>query len=524
MNVLEKWKSHPLFTEELMHVKDDKELNDRFYKNLEFGTGGLRAIMGAGSNRLNLITITKATAGLCRFMNDNNMKTCVIAYDTRNNSFLFAQQTDKVMEYFGIKCYLFSIPVPTPQLSFTVRDLSSDMGIVITASHNPKEYNGYKVYDNTGGQITDDKANMIIKYINNTDNEFEIFEKATSLSAEMIDNTDEFLEMQKNTDNNIHVPCGGDIKIVYTPLHGTGYIPCTRLLKELNYDFSVVESQKTPDGNFTNCASPNPEEKEALSLAIAQAKNQNADIVIATDPDADRVGVASRHNDEFIILTGNQIGYLLLDYLLQTKKYTKDMFVVKTIVTSDCAKALTLEKGVNTVEVLTGFKYIGEKMNENFFFGYEESVGYLASLNMRDKDAIGAVMLICAMADFHKKNGITLYARLIELYNKYGFYKEELISYTLPGADGVEKIKSIIRDFKENHPTGSVLHEDYSKGIKGLPKSNVQKFYFDNAWCVLRPSGTEPKLKLYISAWGDNAHKCTETIERIKMDVGGRIK
>lgn len=524
MNGLEKWKNHPLFKEELDLIKDDKELYDRFYKNLEFGTGGLRAIMGAGSNRLNLITITKATSGLCRFMNDNNMKVCVIAYDTRNNSYLFAQQTAKVMEYFGIRCYLFSSPVPTPQLSFTVRDLAADIGIVITASHNPKEYNGYKVYDNTGGQITDNKANEIIEYINQIDNEFETFEKATNLSAEIIDNTDKFLTMEKNTDDNIHVPCGGNIKIVYTPLHGTGYIPCTRLLSELGYDFSIVESQKNPDGNFTNCTAPNPEEKEALSLAIAQAKDTNSDIAIATDPDADRVGVASRHKDEFIILTGNQVGYLLLDYLLQTKKYTKDMFVIKTIVTSDQAKALTLEKGVNTLEVLTGFKYIGEKMNKNFFFGYEESVGYLANLNMRDKDAVGAVMLISAMADFHKKNGITLYDRLMQLYDKYGFYKEELISFTLPGVDGVEKIKNIIEDFKQNQPTGTILHEDYSKGIKGLPKSNVQKFYFYNAWCVLRPSGTEPKLKLYISAWADNESKCRDGIDKIKMDVGGRIK
>lgn len=524
MDVLNKWKNHPLFKDELEAIKDEGELKDRFYKNLEFGTGGLRAVMGAGSNRLNMITITKATAGLCGFMNDNNIKTCVIAYDTRNNSYLFAKQTAKVMEYFGVKCYLFSIPVPTPQLSFTVRDLSADMGIVITASHNPKEYNGYKVYDSTGGQITDDKANQVIKYINNIDNEFEIFEKAKNLSAEMIDNTDKFLQMQKNTDDNIHVPCGGNIKIVYTPLHGTGYIPCTRLLGDLGYDFSIVEAQKMPDGNFTNCKAPNPEEKEALALAIAQAKENGSDIVLATDPDADRVGVACRNNNEFIILTGNQVGYLILDYLLQTKKDIKDMFVIKTIVTSDCAKALTTEKGVKTIEVLTGFKYIGEKMNEKFLFGYEESVGYLANLNMRDKDAVGAVMLISSMADFHKKNGSTLYERLIELYNKYGFYKEELISFTLPGIDGIEKIKNIIEDFGQNYPNNTVLHEDYSKGIKGLPCSNVQKFYFDNAWCVLRPSGTEPKLKLYISAWGDNAHKCTETIEKIKMDVGGRIK
>lgn len=525
---------------ELEAITDKSELEDRFYKELEFGTGGLRGIMGAGPNRMNKYTVAKATKGLADYINASvdGEKSVAIAYDSRNNSAFFADTAASVLAANGIKVYLFETLMPTPVLSFAVRYHNCSAGIVLTASHNPKEYNGYKVYDSKGCQLVPEYADKVIAFVN----------AVTDLkSIEMMP-----LDEAKESGKLVYI--GGktleafisevkkqsvyneksDLKIVYTPLHGTGNVPVRKVLEDKNV--SVVESQELPDGNFSTVRSPNPEEKDALTLAIEQAKAENADIVIGTDPDCDRVGVGVLHGGDYVLLTGNQTGALLVDFVLKFKKDSlhQNAAVVKTIVTSGLGAAIAEKYGAKVFQTLTGFKYIGEKIclweesGENtFVFGYEESYGYLSGTHARDKDAVVASMLIAEMASYYKNNGMTLVDALDRIYAEYGYYYDCLETFVLKGKEGAEKIQSAMQAMRES---GENLFDDldvlldYSKGIDGLPKENVLRFDFkDGSWAAARPSGTEPKLKLYFSVKGENKEQATVRHQAIRNVLADKI-
>ncbi len=517
---------------ELESITDKAELEDRFYKDLEFGTGGLRGVMGAGANRMNRYTVSKATKGLADYLNEcfEGEKSVAIAYDSRNNSKLFAETAAGVLCAQGIKVFLFETLMPTPVLSFAVRYHNCTAGIVITASHNPKEYNGYKVYDSKGCQLVPQYADKVIAYVNAVEDIKNI--PCLGLDAAKNDGKlvmigDETLDAflaEVKTQSLYNEPT--ELKIVYTPLHGTGNIPVRKILEGRNV--SIVKEQELPDGDFSTVRSPNPEEKDALTFALKQAEEEGADIVIGTDPDCDRVGVGVRHNGSYILLTGNQTGALLVDFVLKFKKDSMpaNAAVVKTIVTSGLGAAIAEKYGAKSVQTLTGFKYIGEKIclweesGENtFVFGYEESYGYLAGTHARDKDAVSASMLIAEMAAYHKNNGRTLVDALDEIYAEYGYYFDCLETYVLKGKEGAEKIQSAMKAMRES---GENLFDDldvlldYSKGIDGLPKENVLRFDFkDGSWAAARPSGTEPKLKLYFSVKGENR----ESAEKRKNEI-----
>lgn len=517
---------------ELESITDKAELEDRFYKDLEFGTGGLRGVMGAGANRMNRYTVSKATKGLADYLNEcfDGEKSVAVAYDSRNNSKSFAETAAGVLAAQGIKVFLFETLMPTPVLSFAVRYHNCTAGIVITASHNPKEYNGYKVYDSKGCQLVPQYADKVIAYVNAVEDIKNILCLALDEAKEsgklvMIgdETLDAFLAEVK-TQSLYNEPT--ELKIVYTPLHGTGNIPVRKVLAGRNV--SIVKEQELPDGDFSTVRSPNPEEKDALNLALKQAEAEGADIVIGTDPDCDRVGVGVRHNGNYVLLTGNQTGALLVDFVLKFRKDSMpaNAAVVKTIVTSGLGAAIAEKYGAKSVQTLTGFKYIGEKIclweesGENtFVFGYEESYGYLAGTHARDKDAVSASMLIAEMAAYHKNNGRTLVDALDEIYAEYGYYFDCLETYVLKGKEGAEKIQSAMKAMRES---GESLFDDldvlldYSKGIDGLPKENVLRFDFkDGSWAAARPSGTEPKLKLYFSVKGENR----ESAEKRKNDI-----
>ncbi len=533
MNGYEYWLTFDEETRrELEAITDKAEIEDRFYKELEFGTGGLRGVMGAGANRMNRYTVSKATKGLADYLNAciDGEKSVAIAYDSRNNSKFFAQTAAGVLCGEGIKVYLFDTLMPTPVLSFAVRYHGCTAGIVITASHNPKEYNGYKVYDGRGCQLVPEYADKVISYVNAvTDikniyceslDEAENNGKLVYIGEETLDTF--LVEVRKQSLYNEP----SELKIIYTPLHGTGNIPVRKILEGKNV--SVVASQELPDGDFSTVRSPNPEEKDALNLAIELAKNENADIVIGTDPDCDRVGVGVLHNGEYVLLTGNQTGALLVDFVLKFKKNAmpENAAVVKTIVTSGLGAAIAEKHGAKIVQTLTGFKYIGEKIclwensGENtFLFGYEESYGYLAGTHARDKDAVSASMLISEMASYYKNNGKTLVDAMNDIYGEYGYYYDCLETFVLKGKEGAEKIQNAMKAMRES---GEELFDDldklldYSKGIDGLPKENVLRFDFkDGSWAAARPSGTEPKLKLYFSVKGENR----ESAEKRKADI-----
>ncbi len=533
MNGYEYWLTFDEETRrELESITDKAEMEDRFYKELEFGTGGLRGIMGAGANRMNKYTVSKATKGLADYLNAcfDGEKSVAIAYDSRNNSKLFAQTAAGVLCGEGITVYLFDTLMPTPVLSFAVRYHGCTAGIVITASHNPKEYNGYKVYDGRGCQLVPEYADKVISYVNAvTDikniyceslDEAENNGKLIYIGEETLD---AFLaEVKKQSLYSEQ----SELKIIYTSLHGTGNIPVRKILEGKNV--SVVASQELPDGDFSTVRSPNPEEKDALNLALEQAKKENADIVIGTDPDCDRVGVGVLHNGEYVLLTGNQTGALLVDFVLKFKKdaMPENAAVVKTIVTSGLGAAIAEKHGAKIVQTLTGFKYIGEKIclwedsGENtFLFGYEESYGYLAGTHARDKDAVSASMLIAEMASYYKNNGKTLVDAMNDIYGEYGYYYDCLETFVLKGKEGAEKIQNAMKAMRES---GEGLFDDldklldYSKGIDGLPKENVLRFDFkDGSWAAARPSGTEPKLKLYFSVKGENR----ESAEKRKAEI-----
>lgn len=526
---------------------NEQELEDAFYKNLEFGTGGMRGEIGAGTNRMNLYTIRKASAGLASFIDTYGAKAkergVVIAYDSRHKSGEFAMEAAKTLATRGIQTYVFDELRPTPELSFAVRYLHAFSGIVITASHNPPEYNGYKVYGPDGAQLIPKDADVVIAKVNEIEDELRIVVSdeqelrnagLIKIIGEEVDQA--YLEKLVTISEN-DLGKKSDIKIVFTPLHGTANTPVRKGLEALNYtNVTVVKEQEQPDPQFSTVKSPNPEEHAAFTLAIEKGQELNADLLIATDPDADRLGIAVKDlKGEYTVLTGNQTGALLLHYLL-TEKARKDTLpkngvMMKTIVTSELGKVVASSFGVHTIDVLTGFKFIAEKIKQfeesgeyKFLFGYEESYGYLVGDFARDKDAIQATLLATEVCAFYKEKGMSLYEALLSLFEKYGYYQEGLRSLTLKGKSGAERIQQTLTSFR-NEPLLEIggqkviKQEDYLEGIRttekgkeniDLPKSNVLKYFLeDDSWVCLRPSGTEPKIKFYFSV-KDNALEASQ--------------
>lgn len=541
----EKWCSWDGFDrgtkEEVRSLVSWDEIYDRFRSDLTFGTGGLRGIMGAGTNRINVYTVRKATVGLANYLlkhtDASSEASVVIAYDSRNNSRFFAENTAQILSKKGIKSYLFEKITPTPVLSYAVRRLKCSAGIVITASHNPKEYNGYKVYDETGCQITQKAADEIYAEIQHVDLYKDIVLSPKDTTNELITYLDDkvlegFLEEVKKQSVFLNGEAKADLKISYTPLHGTGFLPVTKILNRDGFkNVHVVELQATEDGNFPTVKSPNPEERGALEMAIQQAAGRNDDIVLGTDPDCDRVGVAVWHRGKYQLISGNQIGALLIDFLLQVHKPTeRNPAIVKTIVTNDLGAEIAKKNGLVVINTLTGFKYIGEQINYfletgaySFFMGYEESFGYLIGTHARDKDAVVSSMLICEMAAYAKNIGITLIDWIERIYSNYGYYLDNLETFTLKGEAGEEKILEIMNGLRQNpykcFPRASCVM-DYKNGIDGLPSSNVIKLYFpDRSWIAVRPSGTEPKVKFYYSAYGQNKNQAESRLAELKDRV-----
>ena len=536
MEYLDKYKNWLFFADEdtkaeLQSITDEKEIEDRFYKDLAFGTGGLRGVMGAGSNRMNKYTVGKATLGLAKYLlskNDGEVSVA-IAYDTRNNSQFFAKTAAGVFASQGIKVYIYENIVPVPVLSFTTHYLNCTAGVMITASHNPKEYNGYKVYDKKGCQLCTDDAKAAIGFINdiNDYSSIEFLDESPlinyigekELSAFLSEVKKQSLYEEKS-----------DLKIVYTPLHGTGNIPVRRMLEGL--DVTVVKEQEMPDGNFSTVRSPNPEEKDVLTIAIEKAKQIGADLVLGTDPDCDRVGIAVKDGDDYKLFTGNQTGALLVKFVLEMKKaqLNEKSTLVKTIVTSELGANIGRKYGLQVEETLTGFKYIGDKINkyeetgkQEFVIGYEESYGYLVGTHARDKDAVVSSMLICQMAAWYKNQGKTLVDGLNDIYDEYGYYLDFLDSFVLKGKDGAEKIQNLMTYFRD---TDKALFDgideiiDYSKGVGDLPKENVLKYIWqDGSWMAVRPSGTEPKIKVYYSVVDKNRDNAQLRLDNIRAKI-----
>jgi len=529
----QKWLESKLLTremkEELLSIRDDKEaIEDRFYTELSFGTAGLRGIIGAGPNRMNILTVKKTTKGLGNYIKaqgEDAMKRGVaIAYDCRRKSPEFAREAALVLTGMGIKTYLFEELRSTPELSFALRKKGCISGIVITASHNPPEYNGYKVYWEDGAQISSSRANGIIEAINqiNPLENIELLREKEAMEQGLLEYLGEemdtaFIEQIKT--ESVHRGIFKEaekFKVVFTPLHGTGGRPVKRVLEEQGLNrFYPVKEEFQPNGEFPTVEYPNPEEKKAFHLAIDLADRIDADLILGTDPDADRVGAIVRDSEgKNHLLTGNQIGALILYDLLKTKTekgiLPKNAHMIKTIVTSEMGVDIAKHFGVSTEDVLTGFKYIGERMTEyektgekSFQFGYEESYGYLAGTHVRDKDAVVTSMLLAEMGAYYNTRGQTLIDVLHMLFEEFGYYQEDLVSITLAGKDGLEKIKTIMEAFRKesfkSFGSKKVLKKvDYEHVDTGLPKANVVKFFLeDDAWLVLRPSGTEPKLKIY---------------------------
>ncbi|KZD41463.1 MULTISPECIES: phospho-sugar mutase [Bacillus] len=553
--------------EKLENMKqDEKKIEDSFYKNLEFGTGGMRGELGAGTNRLNVYTVRKATKGLAMFIEklgeEAKKRGVVVAYDSRHKSPEFAMEVAATLGAHGITTYVFESLRPTPVLSFAVRHLHTASGIVLTASHNPPEYNGYKVYGEDGGQLPPKEADELISYVNAVENELtvEVADveqlKADGLLHIIGQEVDDAYAAELNNviiNKEMVKEVGKDLKIVFTPLHGTSNISVRRGLEEVGFtDVTVVKEQELPDPNFSTVKSPNPEEHAAFEYAIRDGEKVGADVLIATDPDADRLGVAVRNHDgEFQVLTGNQTGALMLDYLLSQKKENGTLpengVVLKTIVTSEIGRTIAKAYGLDTVDTLTGFKFIGEKIKQyeesgqyEFQFGYEESYGYLIRPFCRDKDAVQSVLFACEVAAYYKSQGKTLYDGLLEVFKKYGFFREDLVSLTLKGKDGAEQIQKMMATFRENPPKEVagltvVAVEDYKESIITtlqdgnkeeihLPKSNVLKYQLeDGSWFCLRPSGTEPKIKFYFGVQDDSLQNSEQKLLTIKEDIMNRL-
>ncbi|MDD6274402.1 MAG: phospho-sugar mutase [Clostridiaceae bacterium] len=524
----EYWKNDPFFDEatraELASLTDEREIEDRFYRDLEFGTGGLRGVMGAGTNRMNQYNVRRATTGFAQFLLDTygdaaKTRGVAIAFDSRNRSQEFAHEAALTMAAAGIPAYLFTILSATPLLSFAVRHLGCAGGIVITASHNPKEYNGYKAYDETGCQLGLEDAAAVIDRVGAVDiTATRVMDEDAARAAglyheigrEVLDAFEAAVETQAH---ELPAEARAALKIVYSPLHGTGNVPVREVLAHQGFTgVRIVAAQEKPDGNFSTVRSPNPEERDALCLAIEQAEAEGADLVLGTDPDCDRVGIAVRGKDGFQLFSGNQTGALLVNYVLTRRAAALNpkSTLVKTIVTSEFGADIAKKHGLQVVDTLTGFKFIGDRMNryekdgsQEFVMGYEESYGYLVGTHARDKDAVVASMLICEMAAYYLAQGKTLVDVLAGLYEEYGMYLDVLDSYTLKGKDGAERIRAISAQLRQRGvslmPDVTELL-DYTQGVGDLPKSDVLKYRFaDGSWMAVRPSGTEPKIKVYYS-------------------------
>lgn len=560
------WLNDPYFDEatkqELLAIKDnEKEIEERFYKELEFGTGGLRGIIGAGTNRMNMYTVRKATQGLANYIikQGGQKKGVAIAFDSRNQSPEFADETARCLAANGIKAYAFESLRPTPELSFALRTLGCISGIVITASHNPPEYNGYKAYWEDGAQVTPPHDVNIIKEVQSiTDyNDVKTMSKEDAMAAGLYEiigkeiDDQYMVELKKQIIHpEIIAEMAGDLKIVYTPLCGTGNVPVRRVLSELGFQHVyVVPEQENPDPKFTTLDYPNPEDPKAFTYALRLAKEKDADIVLATDPDADRLGVYAKDTKtgEYVGFTGNMSGMLIEEYILRERKATGTMpenpALVTTIVTTNMSKAIAEDYGLRFIEVLTGFKYIGEQIKifeqtgcNNYVFGLEESYGCLAGTHARDKDAIVAVMCLCEVAAWCKKHNMTLWDQMLNLYEKYGYYKESQYAITMKGIDGSKEIAALMEKLRSNPPkefgdlkvkefrdykTGKTLNlETGETGETGLPESNV--LYFDltnDSWCCARPSGTEPKIKFYMGVKGTSLEDAAARNEKLTEDL-----
>lgn len=568
INEYEKWLNSACVDEdtkvELSSIKNNEsEIKERFYKNLEFGTAGLRGVIAAGTNRMNIYTVRKATQGVAADILNCGEQAggVVISYDSRNMSYEFAMETAKVLAANGIKAYVFDELRPVPELSFAVRHLKTARGIMITASHNPKEYNGYKAYGSDGGQLPPESSDYVTSIIDSID----IFDGVKVMDEQLakerglieiigpeVDAAYLNIVIEQSVNEENYKILGDDFKIVYSPFHGSGNKPVRKILEMTGAkNVYVVKEQELPDGNFSTLKSPNPEEKEGFTLAIELAGKVDADIVFATDPDCDRIGtVVKDEKGEYVTLNGNQLGILLTEFILRNKKLNDTLpgngAVIKTIVTTSMLYPIAEEYGVNVYDVLTGFKFIGEKIKDfeqngyynQYIFGFEESYGYLAGTHARDKDAVVASMLVCQMAADYKVKGLTLYEGLQKLYQKYGCYLESLTNLVLTGIDGAEKINSIMEQFRSNplkELCGVKVSEiwDVKKGISilpdgtekklELPSSNVLKYMFeDGSWFAMRPSGTEPKIKFYFGVRNntyDGAKKQLETFSKNILDL-----
>lgn len=563
-NVLNTWLESKNLDEnirkELLSLTDDEEIYDRFYKELEFGTGGLRGILGAGTNRMNIYTVRKATQGFADYINKQyvDSPSVAIAYDSRINSDVFAHEAAKVLIANGIKVYIYSELMPTPALSFAVRHYQCSAGIMVTASHNPAKYNGYKVYNEEGCQMTLDAAAEVFSCIQKVDifKDVKMGEDTSIVIPKEIHRL--FLEAVKKESTGIDCR---NISVVYTPLNGAGNKPVREILKQIGVErVTLVEEQEFPDGNFTTCPYPNPEKVEALQLSLSlcekmEKEGNGPDLLLATDPDCDRVGIAVREKkagsdserEKYSLVTGNEVGVLLLDFICQRrqeatlgmghgKPMPKNPQTIKTIVSSKMADAVAEYHGVEMIEVLTGFKFIGEQIRalerkgeeERYIFGFEESYGYLSGSYVRDKDAVNGAMLICEMVAFYKKEGKTLVDRLEELYKQFGYYKNDLIDFAFEGAAGMNKMAQIMQNFREHPPTqmigrNIVKRVDYMQPTD-LPKADVLEFLLeDGSSFMVRPSGTEPKLKIYLSAKGNTAKESACIIADLKKELNQLI-
>ena len=558
--VLEKvntWKSFDGLDEVLkkeLNSMSEAELEDAFTEDIQFGTAGLRGVIGAGTDRMNIYVVRKTTLGFLRYMvkqiPNALEKGCVISYDCRRNSRLFAETAAEVLASEGMKVFLFSSLRPTPELSFAVRMKKSAGGIMITASHNPPQYNGYKVYDDSGCQLVPDLADKVTKEIAAIDDYFQIKTKkfddlVKSGLIEIVDKEidDEYIKNVKTI--QVNKVKKNNIKIIYTPLHGTGCVFMEQLLKSEGYNVIPVPEQMVPDGEFSTLKLPNPEEPSAFDYSIKLGEKEHADILIATDPDADRMGIAARDNDgKFVLLTGNQTGAILLNYLANNVEHDENSYVYNTIVTSSIAQEICKKHNLTLVQTLTGFKFIGEQAallegtNKKFFFGYEESYGCVVKPFVRDKDSFQATLLLSEVASYYKERGKTLVNVLDELYQEYGYYLEGVHNIGLAGLEGAARIKRIMKHFQDatfTEMAGRKIQtvEDYDLSIAKqgdkvtkltLPKSLVLKYIFeDGGWFALRPSGTEPKLKVYIAIKGKNKTDAQQFIEKLKAEIVGII-
>ena len=557
----QEWINSPIIDEETKNKlkeisNNEKEIEDSFYKELEFGTAGLRGILGVGTNRMNKYTVGKATQGLANFIikEKGQERGVAIAYDSRNYSKEFSQIAALILNANGIKTYVFESLRPVPELSFAVRYLKCISGIMITASHNPAKYNGYKVYGEDGAQVTSPKDKQIMDEVNNIKDYAQIktIEKEEAIKKGLFNQIGEKIdesyinEIKKQSLNPEIIKKQENLSIVYTPLHGTGNIPVQKILNEIGFkNINIVKEQQEPDGNFPTVEYPNPEDKKAFKLALELAQKVDAQIVLATDPDADRLGVYVKDTktNTYIPFTGNMSALIILEYILSQRKEKNTIpengVVIKSIVSSTMAKPITQKYNVKLEEVLTGFKYIGEKIKEyeinkkyEYIFGYEESYGCLVGTHARDKDAIVAVMLLCEAAAYYNEKNMTLWDQMINMYNEYGYYKEGIKQVTLEGIDGAEKIKEIMDNFRKNPPKnfGSFKEEkirDYNNSIIleagtnktekiNMPKSNVLYYELSNdSWIAVRPSGTEPKIKYYIGVKGKSIEEANEMLEEL---------